>query len=223
MAANANAAEATLLAPSDAGRLVSFDIETRPTVEGGSALKPAESEIYMVSFFGTTGAELIVIDEEGVANERELLETTFRYIEGLAADAVLVGWNTGGFDLPFLDYRYQAHAGLEGQRPDIFDTGRRSKYNTPVYDGSWQGRRHVDICDLYRGVAEELDVKWSLKPVATALGLEPVVLDASVLTTYTAAEQRAYSLSDARCVFQLATLAAVIGPEAVARHYADIR
>ena len=198
------------LRPGDAGRLLAFDIETRPLRPGGEPLDPSESAVYMVSFFGTSGAAVFAIGDDGIQDERQLLSVAASFVASSPDDTLMVGWNTGGFDLPFLDARYttlQVPSGLE-----IAHTGDVSKYGTPVFDGTWHGRRHVDICELFRGgVAAGLEVSWSLKPVAAALGLSPVSLDASVLPSYPEPVQRAYSLSDARVVFQMATLAAIPG------------
>lgn len=90
----------------------------------------------------------------------------------------IVTWNGSEFDLPFLACRYALN-GLPQEGPTVVPSGEVGKYGKPRYKGMWNDAIELDISYRYKKVADDLGVKWSLKPVAEALGHEVISFDFS--------------------------------------------
>lgn len=127
-----------------------------------------------------------------------------------AGDGVLVTWNGANFDLPYLAHRYDLH-GVATTLRLVEADNRAPKYDALPgkhangYWAAWADLTHLDIAFAYRQIADDLGVKWSLKPVAAALGIDMVTVDASQAATLDAATLEAYNVSDVRGTAELAT------------------
>lgn len=140
-------------------------------------------------------------------NEASLLEALDAHIAA-AGYETLYTWNGEGFDLNFIRIRSLRNGVENGLR--IAETGERSKYGTPRWDGDWQypqGRTaHVDVSYLWQPWCEANGVRWKLKPLAEHFGLNPIELDTSDMSQYDDAEITDYVLSDVRVTLILAEL-----------------
>lgn len=188
----------------NSSRKVAVDIETKPLHEGGNALDPEQSSVESFGFWG--------YDEEGRKIRRVLHISAYgderTLLIAASAEVIrmgrieLIGWNTSGFDLPFLAHRYAEHR-LEPIGPQIHPTGQNGKYGNPEYDGFWQHASHRDIYRSWKPYTEAAGIRNSLKPVAAACGLNPIEIDTTRLDEYTVDEVISYQLSDVRCTYQL--------------------
>ena len=172
--------------------IVALDIET-------TGLDPQSSRVLAVAL-SSRGADNVLTDD----GEARLLENLERTIAGLPADATLVTWNGEGFDLPFLAERYEFHGvptSLQLRPRNVI-----GKYGRPRFEATWGGRPHVDIAYAYRSRAESLGVEWSLKPLARALGHDPVEVDRNgkAIENMPLRLLKAYAASDARVTATLA-------------------
>lgn len=175
---------------------LAIDIET-------TGLDPDVDRILTVAFATPSGGTVIDLPQD----EELLLILADHEIWGLnhPGHSTIVTWNGGGFDLPFLWRRMQLHGVTN--RLDIEPTREISKYGSTMYDGHWHGIPHWDIAPAYKDQAEALGVRWSLKPVAEALGLAPVTADvkgANGALDLPASVRQAYCLSDAATTLALA-------------------
>lgn len=104
---------------------------------------------------------------------------------------VLVTWNGGGFDLPFLHHRADLlglRLGLELQ-PGLAGSHR----------ARWHHHRHLDGYQLFRAdVGASLHFSCGLKPLARMVGLPVIEVDRERIHELSVEEQRAYVASDAR-------------------------
>lgn len=158
-----------------------FDIETDTAVDG---LDPTVAAIVAIAL---TGDDLeIVLD----GDERMMIADLDRVLTELPA-GVLVTWNGGGFDLPFLRYR----ADLLGLRLGL-DLRRDL---AGIHRARWHGHRHVDGYQLFRAdVGASLRLPCGLKPLARFVGLPVIEVDRERIHELTPAERGAYVASDAR-------------------------
>ncbi|HEY5154905.1 MAG TPA: 3'-5' exonuclease [Acidimicrobiales bacterium] len=180
--------------------LLGLDIETDTTIDG---LDPHVGRVLAVAV--ALADRVTVFDDP---DERLLLARVDAFLAGIAP-GVVVTWNGGGFDLPYLATR----AGLGGVElglrltldPALDDHHRPLAGHAGAYRASWHGHRHLDAYRLYRaelGAASE--EPCSLKAVARRAGLRPVEVDASQVHLLSRAECAAYVTSDARCTAELA-------------------
>lgn len=126
---------------------------------------------------------------------------------------VVVGWNSSGFDVPWLIGR-AASGGIdlaaEGLIYAVPSEDRPLKY--PAVDEhatGWRvealaGHRHADIALAWRAWCEETATPWSLKPVARAHGLDPLEEDREHMEDLSDERLLAYNLSDVRVTHELA-------------------
>lgn len=158
-----------------------FDIETDTTIDG---LDPSVAAVVAVAL---AGDEIeIVLDGE----EATIITELDRILAALPA-GVLVTWNGGGFDLPFLRHRADRlglRLGLE-LRPGIAGSHR----------ARWHHHRHLDGYQLFRAdVGASLHFPCGLKPLARMVGLPVIEVDRERIHELTPEERSAYVASDAR-------------------------
>lgn len=191
-----------------------LDIETDNSA--GFGLDPRRAGVTEVAVATADGGEVFA-DE----SEARLLRGVIEFFNDMPT-GLIATWNGSFFDLPYLVDRMNGHLGdvpgfQDGSAGPMltFDRELKPKYeplggHAGGYSAVWfkQGEaiphQHLDIAQAYRSFADEAGVKWSLKPVAIASGIEMVELDRERLHVYTAAERKAYCLSDASGTRELA-------------------
>ena len=198
----------------DTGPIVAIDIETEtspchvPPLECCSrrGLDPSVTPITAVGV-STAGKDRVLLADDN-ASEAQLL----RDLDALmaASTGTLVTWNGAVFDLPFLADRYKLH-GLSTGLQLVADPNLPVKYSpTPGhaggYQATWYDLRHLDIMKEFKDTARQLGVSWSLKPLAIALGHEPVEVDRRAMHLLSASELEEYVASDARITRLLAEM-----------------
>lgn len=177
--------------PLPAGPLYGLDIET-DTATGG--LDPRCSAVIAVAV--STADRSVVM----TGPERRVLSD----VDSLLADldpGIIVTWNGGAFDLPFLSDRARRCGVPLGLRLDA-DPALRTRTPLPGHDGSyragWGQHRHLDAYRVYRNDLHRwLDVSCSLKSVARLLGFRVPYVDASRVHELDAEALAAYVSSDA--------------------------
>jgi DNA polymerase elongation subunit (family B) len=124
---------------------------------------------------------------------------------------LLVTWNGCGFDGPFIADRARI-LGVDMPMTLKADPDLQPKYGPPkghphAFRLAFGAHRHVDIAPLYKDIAAELGVTWSLKPVYEAVtGKKPVELDRANMHLYTSQQREEYVLSDVLITEELALL-----------------
>lgn len=199
-----------------------LDIET--DTSNGYGLDPRRGGITEIAFVGA---------DDTITRVFEGAEATMLYDLDAHLSCVepgLIGtWNGTFFDLPFLMDRAKKYPDLFGLRGERFglaltpQPGLHPKYD-PLpghrtgYSAVWERREsrtphcHLDIMYAYRQASVEKRVSWSLKPIAEAHGLHPIVLDRERMHEYTPEERRAYVLSDGVMTRELALMVLGITP-----------
>jgi len=190
--------------------LYGLDIETDTTIDG---LDPAIGRILAVAVVnadeavGTTEAtEPVEVFDD--ADEVELLDRLDRSLAALPP-GVLITWNGGRFDLPYLATRAERHGLRLGLRlrldPSLSGRHEPLPGHEGAYRASWHHHHHLDAYRLYQAdVGPALRLPCSLKVVASLAGLAPVEVDASKVHELTPAQIATYVRSDARCTAVLA-------------------
>ncbi len=179
--------------------LYGLDIETDTSVDG---LDPGVACIVAVAVSSSNGGDLVV-----TGSEPGVLTALDAHLADLEP-GVVVTWNGGAFDLPFLAARAQrcdVTLGLElAWDPAAYRAGR-----TPLaghlgsYAASWYGHGHVDACRAWRTLVAA-DVHCGLKAIARAEGFDPVEVDIAELHALPLAQLRNYVASDAALARRLA-------------------
>ncbi|MGI9603142.1 MAG: 3'-5' exonuclease [Acidimicrobiales bacterium] len=168
-----------------------LDIETDTSIDG---LDPDVAAVVSVAVVGDGPAQVLSGPEpELLRNLDELLATL--------APGVLVTWNGGGFDLPFLArraHRVGVELGLR-LRHDPRILQREPLAGCPgCYRARWYGHRHLDGYRVYRAdVGASLGLSCGLKALARAVGLEPIEVDRTRIHELSATELHDYVASDA--------------------------
>lgn len=158
------------------------------------------------------------------ANEKKLLSTINEFFMDVPdKESTVVTWNGANFDLPFIVTRSTVN-GLESGISYVTSPLRPAKYRVcPGFDGgllvSWGGLDHVDVMYAYKAYAEEHGLEHRLKPVTTALGLDPIEVNATKMQDLSDVELEAYNLSDVRVTHG----AALLLPPAVFDFWRDSR
>jgi uncharacterized protein YprB with RNaseH-like and TPR domain len=184
-----------------AGRrpLYGLDIETDTTRNG---LDPGVARVVAVALSSAEGGEVVLTGAEAgvlAALDAQLLDLE---------PGVLVTWNGGAFDLPFLSARAE-RAGVELGLELAWDHRGYRAGRAPLpghlgtYAAGWYGHGHVDAYRAWRTLVDD-SVPCGLKAVARSEGLEPVeVDDVTALHDLGADALRRYVASDAtlaRCL-----------------------
>lgn len=144
-------------------KVVALDIET-------TGLRPEDHHVVAVAIAAASGSKVFV------GEEATILAKVERHLSGLPTGSLVVTWNGEEFDLPFLFARFEAWA--QPTSLVLRPRGTSGKYGKPQYQARWGNHPHLDIAPSFELRAQELQVKWSLKPVARALlGLDPVEVD----------------------------------------------
>ncbi len=190
-------APGAISAPPRLGPWYGLDIETDTSVDG---LDPARSAIVAVAV--SDGDSETVLD----GDERELLASLDRTVADLRP-GVIVTWNGGAFDLPFIADRARMLDVSIGLRlladPSI---PRRDPLpgHAGAYRGRWYGHHHLDGYQLFRAdVGATMRLPCGLKPLARLVGLPVVEVDRSAIHQLDAATTRRYVASDARLAREL--------------------
>lgn len=170
-----------------------LDIETDTTVNG------LDPEVAAVVAIALTGEELEVVLD---GDEAEIISELDRLLSTLPA-GVIVTWNGGGFDLPFLADRARRLAIVLGLdlRLDLGIGGHHEPLagHAGAYRCRWHHHRHLDGYQLFRAdVGASLHLPCGLKPLARMVGLPVVEVDRERIHELTDDERRAYVASDAR-------------------------
>jgi DNA polymerase elongation subunit (family B) len=177
--------------------LYGFDIES-------TSLSPLEGRTRSIASWGDFGH--FYAEAVGAEGELGLIIGALSWLKAQPS-GIVVGWNTSGFDVPFLLTRARAlHAHVrQGQLLcATAATDRPLKYEpTPGHVGGYRvqsfgGHKHCDIMNPWKVWADENGVEWSLKPVASAVGLDPIKEDREAMEDLTSERLCAYNLSDAR-------------------------
>lgn len=189
-------------------------------------LDPRVSHITALTAVDTEGGVLVL---DGLS-EQTIIKTFIYFLnEHHFSDSyrapVFVGWNSLFFDLPFIKVRAGHHSiktpisfvslySGSDRVPTV-----RPKYGYPEWvdrvvgrdaygwDEAFIGRiAHLDIAPHFKQHAENVGVKFSLKPVAKSLGIEVVEVDPSAMHLLSPQERREYNLSDSQATLALAQI-----------------
>ena len=148
------------------------------------------------------------------ADERWILARLLDLLASVTPGTV-VTWNGACFDGPFIARRIQALGMHEVGLVLSPDPTITPKYEPqpgfdpigyhPLFRTAMGGlHRHVDIAYTFRAWGEQTETKWSLKPVARALGIPVIEVDAEHTDELTIPELAAYNLSDVYATWRLA-------------------
>lgn len=178
--------------------LYGLDIETDTTVDG---LDSRVARIVAVAVVSDS-AEWVFDD----ADETALLVAVDRLLESLPP-GVVVTWNGGAFDLPFIAHRAALAGVATGLRLSGLERRRRDGEVRTIHRGGWHQHDHVDAYRVWRvDLPRHFQVSCSLKSVAELAGLDPVRVDVAQLHELAPADVRRYVTSDARLARELAAI-----------------
>lgn len=169
-----------------------LDIETDTTVDG---LDPEVAPVVAAALVGEDFQD--VFD----GKETDLLSDLDHRLAELEP-GVLVTWNGGRFDLPFLRDRAAicgVTLGLQLVLDPLFPGGRqRSQHHAGGYRARWHDHGHIDAYQVFRAdVGASIGLSCALKPLARFVGLEVVEVDSQRIHELSDDERRAYVISDA--------------------------
>ncbi len=195
----------------DAAHVYSFDIETDTSVQADGrqyGLEPLNAGITEISLAWDPsvlpGGGAVFATGYGL-NEADIIMEFDKMLYGLPP-GLLVGWNSSFFDLPFILTRAEAlgigHRLHLHAQPGLVPKYDPTPPHTCGYSAVWGTstpipHQHLDIQWHYEAAAKLLGIKWGLKPVAVAYGLDMVEVDRENMHLLTADKRRAYALSDA--------------------------
>jgi uncharacterized protein YprB with RNaseH-like and TPR domain len=173
--------------------LYGLDIETDTSCDG---LDPFVARVVAVAVSSAEGGDVVLTG--GEAGVLAALDAHLADLE----PGVLVTWNGGAFDLPFLATRAERAGvplGLElAWDPRGYRVGRLPlPGHLGTYAAGWYGHDHVDAYRAWRTFVDD-GVPCGLKAVARSEGLEPVEVDEiTALHVVGADHLRRYVASDA--------------------------
>ena len=191
--------------------VITLDIETDTT--GGHGLDPTHAAITEIAVaLGPQGREVVCTGAED-----DILACTAAIIADAPVGSVLVTWNGAAFDLPFIDHRISRNRDLcarIGPHRPVRHLPLSVERKYPPIEGdteelrawTWAGLPHLDIAYGFRSFAEERGIRWSLKSVARAHGIEVIELDRTRMHEYSPAEREEYARSDVRATRALALI-----------------
>ena len=179
--------------------LYGLDIETDTTVDG---LDPSHGGVVAV------GLATPDRDEVFLGAEADILARLDRRLAELSP-GVLVTWNGGSFDLPFLAARSRAtgtHLGLVlWPRSDVAARDGAVVGDGPWppppggFGGRWGAHGHLDGYRTFRAdVRRSLGLSCGLKAMARFVGMDPIEVDYDQLHHLSDHDIAAYVASDAR-------------------------
>lgn len=179
--------------------VTALDIETDNSA--GFGLDPGNGQI----------TELVLVNSVQTivfgGDERHILQGLADYLNTRPAGEELNGWNTHGFDFPFLGVRAAMHAEhLDGWGLELTDSAVLGTYGVvggfeQPQAATWTtpaGAVHhdVDVMLTIKNAKLRRRGQGGLKPTARAFGAEPIELDRANLHLYTDAERIGYVASD---------------------------
>lgn len=193
------------------GITVALDIETdtSPLTEDEKAegyesrgLDPRISRITSIALANSEGEITVITDP----SEAQMIRDLEDYLNSQDVDR-LVTWNGACFDIPFISdraYLNDVEISLQMRHnPDIVPKYQPTPGHRGGYDAWWSGAEHVDVAFAAKDECLANDVRWSLKPYAEFLGLDPVVVDASKMHELSPEEEVEYVASDARVTLEI--------------------
>jgi uncharacterized protein YprB with RNaseH-like and TPR domain len=183
--------------------LYGLDIETDTSADG---LDPGVARVVAVAVSSASAGDVVLTGPE--AGVLAALDAHLADLE----PGVLVTWNGGAFDLPFLSARsvvVGVPLGLElAWDPAGYRVGRSPLPGAlGTYAAGWYGHEHVDAYRAWRTRLAAPDESCGLKAVARSCGLDAVELDdIALLHQASPDELRRYVASDASLARRLAEL-----------------
>ena len=177
---------------SDKFPLYGLDIETDTSVDG---LDPEVAPVVAAALVGEDFSE--VFD----GKEADLLADLDQALADLDP-GVVVTWNGGCFDLPFLRDRAAICGVPLGMRlvfDPLFPGGHQPlQRHEGGYRARWHGHGHLDAYQVFRAdVGASIGLSCALKPLALFVGLEVVEVDRQRIHELSDDERQAYVISDA--------------------------
>ena len=172
--------------------LYGLDIETDTSVDG---LDPAVAPVVAVALDGEDFSA--VFD----GKETDLLADLDQHLTDLKP-GILVTWNGGCFDLPFLRDRAGfcgVPLGLRLVHDPLIPGGHHPlQRHEGGYRARWHSHGHLDAYQVFRAdVGASIGLSCALKPLARLVGLEVVEVDRQRIHELSDEECRAYVASDA--------------------------
>ena len=172
--------------------LYGLDIETDTTTDG---LNPRVASVLAVALVGEDFSAVF----DGA--ETDLLADLDQALADLEP-GILVTWNGGCFDLPFLRDRTAicgVPLGLRLVHDPLIPGGHRSPQRlVGGYRARWHSHGHLDAYQVFRAdVGASMGISCGLKPLARLVGLEVVEVDRQRIHKLSNDERRAYVISDA--------------------------
>lgn len=147
-----------------------------------------------------------------VNTEMQLLLTVSEYMDSLGVD-LLTGWNSGGFDLPYIMERAIQKFGESKARTMFCRGGVQAKFREYVNDFGqdaihWTlvGRQHVDMLELYKKFIPSQKKSFSLSSVCLEdLGVDKIDYDGDLGELYRTNQDLffEYALQDVRLLKML--------------------
>lgn len=180
--------------------LIGLDIETDTTDNG---LDPGVAAVVAVALSTPADGDVVL-----TGRERALLRALDETL-GAMAPGVIVTWNGGAFDLPFLASRATQHgvalhlelhwdprAARPGRQPLPGSIG--------TYAARWGAHEHLDAYRAWRAMTSDPHESCALKAVARREGLPTIEVDREHLHEANLALLRRYVTSDASLARRLA-------------------
>ncbi len=172
--------------------LYGLDIETDTTTDG---LDPQVAPVLAAALVGEDFSAVF----DGA--ESDLLVELDQHLADLEP-GILVTWNGGCFDLPFLSERAAVCGvplGLCLVHDPLIPGGHQSpQHLVGGYRARWHCHGHLDAYQVFRAdVGASLGISCALKPLARLVGLEVVEVDRQRIHQLSDDERRTYVVSDA--------------------------
>jgi uncharacterized protein YprB with RNaseH-like and TPR domain len=182
--------------------LYGLDIETDTSDNG---LDPTVAPIVAIALSTEREGDAVLTGREDAV--LRLVDDALGELE----PGVLVTWNGGAFDLPFLADRARRH-GLELGLELHWDPAASRPGRAPLpghigtYAARWWGHQHLDAYRAWRSLTADPDESCALKAVARREGLDAVEVDCERLHEVPLNTLRRYVHSDACLARTLARL-----------------